>query len=53
MAITRKRYVKQHLKVKKFYGQSANAIYSQIWLALITYCLLRNTKSEHSVKLLT
>jgi hypothetical protein len=38
------KWVKQHLKVKKFYGQSANAVYSQIWLALITYCLLLLTQ---------
>lgn len=34
------KWIKQHLKVKKFYGKSANAVYSQIWLALITYRLL-------------
>ena len=34
------KWIKQHLKVKKFYGQSANAVYSQIWLALITFCIL-------------
>jgi hypothetical protein len=34
------KWIKQHLKVKKFYGQSANAVYGQIWIALITYCLL-------------
>ena len=30
--------------MKKFYGQSANAVYSQIWLSLITYCLLLLTQ---------
>ena len=40
------KWIKQHLKVKKFYGQSANAVYSQIWLALITYCLLLLTKVD-------
>ncbi len=45
------KWVKQHLKVKKFYGQSANAVYSQIWLALITYCLLLLTQVNLKVKI--
>lgn len=35
------KWIKQHLKVKKFFGTSQNAIYGQIWIALITFCLLR------------
>ena len=31
--------MKQHLKIKTFYGKSENAVYNQIWIALITYCL--------------
>jgi transposase len=44
------KWIKQHLKVKKFYGQSANAAYSQIWLALITYCLLLLTQINLKTK---
>lgn len=33
------KWMKQHLKIKSFYGQSSNAVYNQIWIALITYCL--------------
>lgn len=44
------KWIKQHLKVKKFYGQSANAVYSQIWLALITYCLLLLTQINLKTK---
>lgn len=44
------KWIKQHLKVKKFYGQSANAVYSQIWLALITYCLLLLTQVNLKTK---
>lgn len=47
------KWVKQHLKLKKFFGQSANAVYGQIWLALITYCLLLliqiNLKAKNSL----
>ncbi|WP_094245248.1 IS4 family transposase [Aeribacillus pallidus] len=33
------KWMKQHLKIKRFYGKSQNAVYNQIWIALITYCL--------------
>ncbi|WP_440895805.1 IS4 family transposase [Amphibacillus sp. Q70] len=33
------KWMKQHLKIKTFYGKSQNAVYNQIWMALITYCL--------------
>lgn len=33
------KWMKQHLKIKAFYGKSENAVYNQIWIALITYCL--------------
>ena len=36
--------------MKKFYSQSANAVYSQIWLALITYCLLLLTQVNLKAK---
>lgn len=34
------KWIKQHLHIKRFYGTSANAVYNQIRIALITYCLL-------------
>lgn len=33
------KWIKQHLRVKKCYGTSKNAVYNQIRIALITYCL--------------
>lgn len=33
------KWMKQHLKIKTFYGKSENAVYNQIWIALIIYCL--------------
>jgi transposase len=33
------RWVKQYLRIKRFLGTSPNAVYSQIYLALITYLL--------------
>ncbi|EPZ53165.1 IS4 family transposase [Alicyclobacillus acidoterrestris] len=34
------KWIKQHLHVKKFYGKSENAVYNQLRIALITFCLL-------------
>jgi hypothetical protein len=44
------KWLKQHLKVKTFIGTSENAVYSQIWVALITYCLLKMTQQTLPVK---
>lgn len=35
------KWIKQHLKIKKFYGTSFNAILIQIYAALILYCILK------------
>ena len=37
--------------MKKFFGTSVNAVYSQIWIALITYCLLRMTQKSLPVEI--
>jgi IS4 transposase len=34
------KWIKQHLRVKNFYGTSANAVKTQIWIALIVYLLV-------------
>jgi len=34
------KWIKQHLRVKHFYGTSEQAVKNQIFIALITYCLL-------------
>lgn len=33
------KWMKQHLILKKCYGKSANAVYNQIYIAMITFCL--------------
>lgn len=40
------RWVKQHLKMTRFYGTSQNAVMNQIWTCLIAYCLLLLLKLE-------
>lgn len=42
------KWIKQHLKIKTFLGTSENAVYTQIWIAMITYLLLAFIK--HSMK---
>ncbi|MGB9975924.1 IS4 family transposase [Thermovenabulum sp.] len=34
------KWIKQHLRIKHFYGTSEQAVENQIFIALITYCLL-------------
>ncbi|HEV2732422.1 MAG TPA: IS4 family transposase [Terriglobales bacterium] len=34
------KFIKQHLKIKSFYGTSENAVKTQIWIAVSTYVLV-------------
>jgi putative transposase len=38
--------IKQNLKIKRFYGNSKNAVMTQIWIALITYLLFYLLKQK-------
>ena len=38
--------IKQNLKIKRFYGNSKNAVMTQIWIALITYLLIYLLKAK-------
>ena len=40
------KWIKQHLKVKTFWGNSENAVRIQIYTAIITYCLVAITGYE-------
>ena len=40
------KWIKQHLKIKSFYGNSANAVKTQIWIAISTYLLIAIAKKE-------
>ena len=33
------KWIKQHLRIKKFYGTSENAVKTQVWIAISTYVL--------------
>ena len=43
------KWIKQHLKVKSFWGESENAVRIQIHVAIITYCLMGIIEYEHKV----
>ena len=43
------KWVKQHLQVKRFWGESENAVRIQIHIAIITYCLIAII--EHDLKI--
>ncbi len=40
------KWIKQHLRIKKFFGTSVNAVKSQIWIAVSTYVLVAILKKK-------
>ena len=40
------KWIKQHLKIKRFYGISENAVKIQIYTAIISYCLVAIIENE-------
>ena len=40
------KWIKQHLRIKRFYGTSENAVKSQIWIAVTTYVLVAIVKKR-------
>jgi hypothetical protein len=45
------KWIKQNLKIKKFFGTSENAVKTQIWCAIATYVLIAIVKQELRLKL--
>jgi len=45
------KWVKQHLRIKKFYGLSPNAVKTQIWIAISIYVLLAILRKRLGVDL--
>ena len=44
------RWIKQHLRIKAFYGTSINAVKTQIWIAITTYVLIAIVKKRLNIK---
>jgi hypothetical protein len=40
------KWIKQHLRIKKFYGYSENAVKTQIWIAVSVYVLVAIVKKR-------
>jgi len=40
------KWIKQHLRIKAFYGTSENAVKTQIWTAISTYVLVAILKKQ-------
>ena len=44
------RWIKQHLKVTSFWGNTENAVRIQIYVAIITYCLVAIVEHDCELK---
>ena len=45
------KWIKQHLRIKSFYGTSENAVKTQIWIAVSTYVLVAIMKKQLKIDL--
>lgn len=44
------KWIKQHLKIKSFWGQSENAVKTQVWIAVSVYVLVAIAKKRFRLK---
>ncbi len=44
------KWIKQHLKIKSFWGQSENAVQTQVWIAVSVYVLVAIAKKKFMLK---
>jgi hypothetical protein len=44
------KWIKQHLKIKSFWGQSENAVKTQVWIAVAVYVLIAIAKKKFMLK---
>ena len=45
------KWIKQHLRIKKFFGTSENAVKTQIWIAISAYVLVAIMKKRLKIEL--
>lgn len=45
------KWIKQHLRIKRFFGTSANAVKSQIWIAVAVYVLVAIVRKRLNLRL--
>jgi IS4 transposase len=44
------KWIKQHLRIKAFYGTSPNAVKTQVWIAISVYVLVAIMKKENKLE---
>jgi hypothetical protein len=44
------KWIKQHLRIKAFFGTSVNAVKTQIWIAISTYLLVAITRKQLGIE---
>jgi len=44
------KWIKQHLRIKSFFGYSENAVKTQIWTAVCTYVLVAIAKKQLGIR---
>ena len=44
------KWIKQHLRIKAFYGTSENAVKTQIWIAISVYVLVAIVKKRLNIE---
>lgn len=44
------KWIKQHLKIKTFWGHTENAVKTQVWIAICTYLLVAIVKKELKIE---
>lgn len=44
------KWIKQHLKIKSFWGQSENAVKTQVWIAVSVYVLVAIAKKKFNIE---
>jgi len=44
------KWIKQHLRIKSFFGTSENAVKTQVWIAVSVYVLVAIIKKRHNIK---
>lgn len=44
------KWIKQHLRIKRFFGTTLNAVYTQIWIAVCVYLLVAIMKKKLRLK---
>ncbi len=45
------KWIKQHLRIKKFFGTSENSVKTQIWIAIAVYVLVAIMKKRLNINL--